>query len=61
MCIDKSTVQPTSVLTKASVWYEIRVLWEDINHVKSLAMAMAFSRPQTLTSNIFAASWPTRA
>ena len=31
------TVQPTSVLTKASVWYEIRVLWASINHIKSPA------------------------
>ena len=36
------TVQPTSVLTKASVWYEIRVLWANINHIKSHAMALAF-------------------
>ena len=111
------TVQATSVLTKASVWYEIRVVWANINHVESHSMALAFSlqtdmnqilkwgtlnscrlrgcknirgqswrsirncwlsqirdwcargladladffRPPTLTSDIFAASWPTRA
>ena len=37
------TVQPTSVLTMASVWYEIRVLSANINHFKSHAMAMAFN------------------
>ena len=98
------TVQATSVLIKASVWYKIRVLWT--NHVKSHAMALAFKwgtvhscrsrgcknirgqswrkirncwlsqirdwcaqgpvdladffRPLNLTSDIFAASWPTR-
>ena len=36
-------VQSTSVLTKASVWYEIRVLWAKKNHVKSYAMTLAFS------------------
>ena len=36
------TVQATSVLTKASVWYEMRVFWAIINHVKSHAMALAF-------------------
>ena len=28
------TVQPTSVLTKAFVWYEIKVLWVNINHIR---------------------------
>ena len=37
-----TTVQPTSVLTKASVWYEIRVLWANINNIKSHAIALAF-------------------
>ena len=37
-----STVQALSVLTKASVWYEIRVLWAKITHVKSHAMTLAF-------------------
>ena len=37
------TVQPTSVLTKASVWYEIRVLWAKINHVKSFTMILALT------------------
>ena len=37
-----TTVQPTSVLTKASVWYEIRVLREKINHVKSYSRTLAF-------------------
>ena len=35
-------MQALSVLTKASVWYEMRVLWAIINHVKSYAMALAF-------------------
>ena len=37
-----TTVQPTSVLTKASVWYEIRVLLAMINYVKSHTMTLAF-------------------
>ena len=37
-----SSVQALSVLTKASVWYEMRVLWAIINHVKSHGMALAF-------------------
>ena len=37
-----TVVQATSVLTKASVWYEMRVLWAIINHIKSHAMALAF-------------------
>ena len=37
------TVQPTFVLTKASVWNEMRVIWVKINHVKSHAMILAFS------------------
>ena len=47
-----TTVQLTSFLTKASVWYKIRVFWADINHVKSHAMALAFSL-QTSMSQIF--------
>ena len=35
-------VQATSVLRKAFVWYEIRVLWGNINNVKSHAIALAF-------------------
>ena len=42
MRIRKHTVQPTSVLTKASVWYQIGVLWADITHVKSHAMVLGF-------------------
>ena len=38
----KCTVQATSVLPKAYVWYEIRVLWVKINHNKSHAMTLAF-------------------
>ena len=38
----QATVQPNSVLTKASIWYEIRVLWAMINYVKSHTMTMAF-------------------
>ena len=37
-----STVQATSILTKASVWYEIRVLWAMINYVKIHTMTLAF-------------------
>ena len=48
----RATVQPTSVLTKASVWYEIRVLWAKINHVKSHAITLAFSL-QTDMNQIF--------
>ena len=47
-----SAQQATSVLTKASVWYEIRVLWAKINHVKSHAMALTFSL-QTDMNQIF--------
>ena len=47
-----TTVQATSVLTKASVWYEIRVLWAKINNVKSHAMTLAFSL-QTDMNQIF--------
>ena len=36
-------MQALSVLTKASVWHEIRVLWAKINHVTSHAMNLAFS------------------
>ena len=46
------TVQPTSVLTKASVWYEIWVLGSNINHVKSHTMVLAFSF-QTDMNQIF--------
>ena len=46
------TMQPTSVLTKASVWYEIRLLWANIDHVKSHAMALVFSL-QTDMNQIF--------
>ena len=35
-------VQPTSVLTKASVWYEIEELCANIIHVKIHAMALGF-------------------
>ena len=38
----QDTVQPISVLTKASVCYEIRVIWANISQVKSHAMALAF-------------------
>ena len=38
-----NTVQPTSVLTKACVWYEIRGLLAKMNNVKSHAMTLAFS------------------
>ena len=37
------TVQATFVLTKASVWYEMRVLWANINQVKRHFMALAFN------------------
>ena len=37
------TVQATSVLTKASVWYEIRVLWASKLHVRSHSMALTFT------------------
>ena len=33
-------MQPTSVLTKATVWYEIRVIWANINHLESHAMTL---------------------
>ena len=46
------TVQATSVLKKASVWYEMRVLWWKLNHVKSHAMSLAVSL-QTDMSQIF--------
>ena len=46
------TVQPTSVLTKASVWYEMRVLWANINQVKSHFIALAFNL-QTDINQIF--------
>ena len=46
------TVLPTSVLTKASVLYEIRVLWANLNHVKSHAMALVLSL-QTDMNQIF--------
>ena len=38
-------VQTISISTKASVWYEVRILWlwANIKHVKSHAMALAFS------------------
>ena len=39
----KDTVQSTSVLTKASVSYEIRVLWVKINHVKSHSKTLTFT------------------
>ena len=42
------TVQALSVLTKGSVWYEMRVLWAIINHIKSHAMALAFILPTDL-------------
>ena len=38
----KNTVQALSVLTKASVWYEIRVLWAKITHIQSHVMTLAF-------------------
>ena len=38
----KPVVQPTSVLTKASVWYEIGVLWANITHIKSHAVVLGF-------------------
>ena len=38
-------VQATSVLTKASVWNEMRVLWAITNQIKSHAMAFAFILP----------------
>ena len=45
-------MQPTSVLTKASVWYEIRVLWPNIKSVKSHNKAWGF-RLQTDMNQIF--------
>ena len=48
----ESTVQSTSVSTKASVWYDVRVLWAKINHVKSHAMTLAFCH-QTDMNQIF--------
>jgi len=38
-------MQPTSVLTKVSVWYEVRVLWAMKNYVKSHTMTLAFILP----------------
>ena len=35
-------VEKTSVLTKASVWYKIGILWINITHVKSQPMALGF-------------------
>ena len=35
-------MQPTSVLTKSSVWYELGVLWAIIAHVERQAAALAF-------------------
>ena len=35
----------TSVLTKASVWYEIGILWANITQVKSHAIALDFWPP----------------
>ena len=40
--IVSGTVQPNSVLTKFSVFYEIMVLWANITHIKSHAMALVF-------------------
>ena len=40
------TVQTTSVLTKASVRYEIGLLWANITHVKGHAMALGFCLKQ---------------
>ena len=48
----QATVQATSVLTKASVWYEIRVFWANINHVKNHAIPLVFSL-QTDMNQIF--------
>ena len=41
-CKFGTPVPSTSVLKKASLWYEIRLLWAKINHVKSHAMTLAF-------------------
>ena len=48
----QNTVQPSSVLTKASVLYEIKILWAKINHVKSHTITLAFSL-QTDMNQIF--------
>ena len=54
--VDK--VQPNFVLTKASIWYEIRVIWGKINNVKSHVMTLAFSL-KTDMNQIFQMSYYT--
>ena len=45
-------MQATSVLTKASVWYEIRVLWVKINHVKKQCHDHGFQSPNRYESDL---------